>query len=49
MTCSGCACWIADLDPETAESLHRCGCAASDRLDDVTEGDDGCDYGQTDA
>lgn len=31
MTCSNCACWIADLDPETGESLRRCGCAASDR------------------
>lgn len=49
MTCADCKLWTEDTDPETGESLHRCGCAASDRLDDITEGDDGCDYGQTDA
>lgn len=44
--CSKCEYWNMDMDDETGEDIHRCVCDASPRLDDVTEGEDGCEYGK---
>lgn len=49
MKCSECKFWDADINPETGEPVHQCACFTSNRLDDITEEDDGCEYGQADA
>ena len=49
MKCAECKFWIDDILPDTGEKVHCCACFTSNRLDDFTEEDEGCEYGQADA
>ncbi len=44
--CAKCRYWRLDMDDETGKEIHRCVCDAAPKLDDVTEGEDGCEYGK---
>ena len=43
MICKNCIYW--ELDNDEGTDYHRCACDPSPRLDDVTEAEDGCEYG----
>ena len=43
MKCKSCIYW--ELDNDEGTDYHRCACDPSPRLDDVTEAEDGCEYG----